>query len=208
MRLARWVGTVLLLAVSTILPVARAEPPPPLPSLLLIASDRIDDPRFQKSVVLVTRHGGRGTIGIILNRPLDVTLTKLFPSLPPAAAGNRKVFFGGPVATGRLVFAFGERQHADKATLEVHPGIFLGHATDLLGRLLRHTPPLAQLRVFAGHAGWAPGQLEHEIARGDWYLLPVDEKPVFTDAPERLWSELHRKATAQRAAQKVNSQAL
>ena len=169
------------------------------PSLLLVAREQVDDPRFAKTVLLVTRHGARGTIGIILNRPLDTSIDKLFPGLPRDKGPARPLFFGGPLGQEQLIFAFGERSTSEHHTLEVHPGIYLGHAPRLLQQLLRRAPPIAQLRIFVGHAGWAPNQLEREIARGDWYLMPVDPKIVFAEAPLKMWSELHRKASERRA---------
>lgn len=170
------------------------------PSLLLVASERLADPRFQHTVVLVTRHGGPGVIGVILNRPLAISLGKVFPSLPPGGAAGQPLFFGGPVATGQLVFAFGDRPAASSDRIEVHPGVYLGQAPGLLAQLLHRTPPPERLRVFAGHAGWAAGQLEGEIARGDWLLLPFDPALLFAPDTSRLWPELYRKASEKRAA--------
>lgn len=169
-----------------------------LPSLLLVASERVTDPRFRETVVLVTRHGGQGAIGVILNRPLDIAVGKLFPALPTNGPAARPLFFGGPVAPKQLIFAYADHGPQGSNSLEVHPGVFLSHTPGLLARLLRSSPPPTRLRVFAGHAGWAAGQLEGEIARGDWHLLPMDPVPLFAADTRRLWSELHRKASEKR----------
>ena len=147
----------------------------------------------------MTRHGGPGAIGVILNRPLGIALGKVFPALPPGHAANQPLFFGGPLATGRLVFAFGDKPAAGGDRIEVHPGVYLGQTPALLAQLLRSSPPPARLRVFAGHASWAAGQLEGEIARGDWLLLPVDPLLLFVPDTGQLWQTLHRKASERRA---------
>lgn len=170
----------------------------PLPSLLLVASERVTDPRFRETVVLVTRHGGQGAIGVILNRPLDIAVGKLFPALPTRGPAARPLFFGGPVAPKQLIFAYADHSPQGSDSLEVHPGVFLSHTPGLLAQLLRSSPPPTRLRVFAGHAGWAAGQLEGEIARGDWHLLPMDPLPLFTTDTRHLWSQLHRKASEKR----------
>lgn len=186
-----------------VLPVALLLPHPlraqtPLPSLLLVASERLTDPRFRETVVLVTRHGGQGAIGVILNRPLEIPVGKLFPALPSNGPAARPLYFGGPVAPKQLIFAYADRSPQGSDSLEVHPGVFLSHTPGLLAQLLRSSPPPTRLRVFAGHAGWAAGQLEGEIARGDWHLLPMDPTPLFAADTRQLWSELHRKASEKR----------
>jgi len=186
-----------ILALLLFLPATpRAETP--LPSLLLVASERVTDPRFRETVVLVTRHGGQGVIGVILNRPLEIVLGKLFPALPASGPAASPLFFGGPVAPKQLIFAYADRSPGGSDSLEVHPGVFLSHTPGLLAQLLRSSPPPTRLRVFAGHAGWAAGQLEGEIARGDWHLLPMDPVPLFAADTRQLWSDLHRKASEKR----------
>jgi putative transcriptional regulator len=161
-------------------------------SILLVASRKIDDPHFQQSVVLVTRHGRSAPIGVIINRPLDKHLGDALPNLP--GADKQRLHLGGPVAPNRLVFLF-RGDSSPPGTIEVIDKVFFGQQASLLGDLLAGKQPQRGLRVFAGMAGWAPGQLENEIARGDWFVLPVDAAALFERPPESLWPELYRRAT-------------
>lgn len=174
----------------------------PLPSLVLIASERLDDPRFRKSVVLVTRHGGArsGAIGVIINRPLRMPLRQLFPNIPKAPDSGEApaLHYGGPISPQNLVYLFRTTQQVPADVLEVHPRVYLGQSPILLGRLLHRELSSEGLQVFAGYSGWAPGQLEAEIRRGDWLLLPVGDEILFPKAPQGLWKELHQRASQRR----------
>lgn len=174
------------------LPLQAAEPADSR-SMLLIAAEGMADPRFRQSVVLVTRHGSsRSTVGVIVNRTLDIGLDRVFPELKQAA--QHRLHYGGPVAPGQIVFLVrSETKPAEAITLAEH--LFLSSDGDSLRRLLETPTPATRLRVFAGFASWAPYQLESEIDRGDWYLLPVDADALFNDPLDEMWPRLWRRAT-------------
>lgn len=165
----------------------------PAASIMLVASSGMKDPRFAQTVVVVTRHGRSPPIGVIVNRPTSATVGQLFPNLPEAEL-SRPLYFGGPVATDQITFLFRSRQGSDDA-IAVGPSTHLGRSGATLRKLLRGEHPHAGMFVFVGYAGWAFGQLEKEIERGDWFVLPVDEKAIFEMAPDTLWRELHRRAS-------------
>lgn len=162
-------------------------------SMLLIAAEGMADPRFRQSVVLVTRHGrSRSTVGVIVNRALDLGLDRVFPELKQAA--QHRLHYGGPVAPGQIVFLVrSETEPAEAITLAER--LFLSSDGDSLRRLLEAPTPATHLRVFNGFASWAPYQLESEIRRGDWYLLPVDADALFKEPLDELWPRLWRRAT-------------
>lgn len=161
-------------------------------SFLLVASRKLADPRFRETVILVTRISHSGPIGIVVNRPKDITLDKIFPAYP--GAGNFRLFAGGPVNPEHVSYLFrGEGGAA--GTLKVSEHVYLSYNMPLLAELLSGSRPHNGLRVVNGLAGWAPGQLEKEIARGDWYVLPVNEEIIFDRPPADIWPELFRKAT-------------
>jgi putative transcriptional regulator len=162
-------------------------------SVLLIAAEGMADPRFRQSVVLVTRHGrSRSTIGVIVNRALDMTLAPLFPGLE--AAGGHRLHYGGPVAPAQIVFLV-RAEAAPAAAINLAERLFISSDGESLRRLLDVATPDSRLRVFRGIASWAPNQLEVEIDRGDWYLLPVDTDALFNDPLDELWPKLWRRAT-------------
>ncbi len=162
-------------------------------SVLLIAAEGMADPRFRQSVVLVTRHGSSSaTVGVIVNRSLGVPLDRVFPELKQAA--EHHLHYGGPVAEGQIVFLV---RGADEpaAAITMAEQLFLSSDGGSLRRLLAAPTPVKRLRVFSGFASWAPDQLEHEIDRGDWFLLPLDADALFGDAPDDMWLKLWRRAT-------------
>lgn len=162
-------------------------------SVLLVAAEGMADPRFSQTVVLVTRHGrNRATVGVIVNRVLDMPLDQVFPDIKPAA--QHRLHYGGPVAQGQLVFLI-RSDSAPAAAIKLAERLFISSDGDSLRQLLGAPTPASRLRVFNGFASWAPDQLEGEIDRGDWYLLPVDADVLFGDPLDELWPRLWRLAT-------------
>jgi len=165
--------------------------------VLLVARPELTDPNFVETVVLVTRHTHGGAVGVILNRPTAVTLAEALPSLERLRGGPDTVFHGGPVARTTLVFAF-RSATAPPMALHVLADVYLSLDADLLRRMLAGARPDA-LRVFAGYAGWSPGQLEAEIHRGSWHVLDADPETIFEMDPRTMWRTLLRRATSRSA---------
>jgi putative transcriptional regulator len=162
-------------------------------SVLLIASEDMADPRFRQSVVLVTRHGrSNSTLGVIVNRPLNAGLERVFPEIRQAA--QHRLHYGGPVAPADLVFML-RGETAPASSIILAEGLFLSSNIESLQRLLEAPTPATRLRVFRGFASWAPYQLENEIDRCDWHLLPVDADALFNDPLDGMWLKLWRRAT-------------
>lgn len=164
-------------------------------SILLVASTQMQDPRFMQTVVLVTRHGRSPPLGVIINRPLPTTLSEIIPQLPDDEA-KRPLFFGGPIAPNTLVFLFRSSKGSDDA-IAVAKDIHLGRSSATLNELLSGRHAHSGLRVFAGYAGWADGQLESEIRRGGWHVLPLDRELLFDKDVAQIWPELIRRASQQ-----------
>lgn len=164
-------------------------------SILLVARKGMRDPNFRQTVLLLTDHGRRGTIGVILNRPMQTGLNHVFPDTPGLQNGQDRLFFGGPVSRHTLVFLYRAPSKANEA-LHVADDIYMSMSPEILAGLLRREAPTRDLRVFSGYAGWAAGQLTAEIARGDWHVLKAEPEVVFSKAPERLWQEMVLRATA------------
>ena len=168
----------------------------PLKSILLVARKNLPDPFFRDSVVLVTRSGGPAPapVGVIVNRPTDVPLSRVFPDIERLRSRDETLFFGGPVMPEQLLVVFRAAVPPAEA-IEVLDGVYMSLSRELLRELLGRENPVEGLRVFAGHAGWAPGQLESEVARGDWHLVAADARKVLEMEPEKLWKELERRAS-------------
>jgi putative transcriptional regulator len=145
-------------------------------------------------VVLVTNYGGRAPIGVIVNRPTGIALAKVLPDIERLRSSDEKVFFGGPVRRAELVVLF-RAEVVPAEAIEVVDGVGMSSSARLVRELLDREAP-GELRVFAGHASWGRGQLEAEVARGDWHLAPADAAAIFGRNPENLWQELDRKTSA------------
>ncbi|CAN5734087.1 MAG: YqgE/AlgH family protein [Actinobacteria bacterium] len=150
---------------------------------LLIAGPALVDPNFRRTVVLVGEHSDEGALGLILNRPLEATVAEAVPELSTLAAGVDQVHFGGPVQPSAIVVLadFAEPDRAGSLVL------------DSVGFLPAEVDPeelgeLRGARVFAGYAGWGPGQLDGELEEGSWIVEPALAEDVFTVEPDELWS--------------------
>jgi len=171
-------------------------------SILLVAKPGLPDPRFAQTVVLVTRTPERQTLGVILNRPLPVRLAELVsePELARNYAGP--VFFGGPVLERTLVALFRSPGEPPAPAFRIADGVWLSIHPGNVERLLRGAGPgyPDEYRVYAGFSAWAPEQLESEIERDSWYVLPLSADVLFRADPAGLWEELLERARGRRAA--------
>ena len=175
--------------------------------VFLVAKRHLADPNFRETVVLVTQHGGGGPVGVIINRPTRLLLRSVFPENERLADSPEPVYFGGPVSPQLLVYAFRANDRPEGA-LTVLPGLHLSFNPTLLAELLHRANPTSALRVFAGYSGWGPGQLQHEVARGDWYMVRADAETVFSKDPGNIWGEMLRRATAKQAIAPARNRAL
>jgi putative transcriptional regulator len=160
----------------------------PLTAILLIARAELPDSNFRDSVVLVMNNIGSAPGGLIINRPTRIAVARLFPDLERLAQMDDKVYFGGPVAIASVSFLFRADTPPEHAT-QVLDGVYVSMNLELLRQLLSRDKPMDGLRIFIGHSGWAPGQLEAEIARGDWTLAPTEPDAIFGRRSERPWPE-------------------
>ena len=164
---------------------------------LLVAKPGMMDPTFNESVVLAVRSDDGGPIGVILNRPSTVSLRSLYPDRPELANRRDLIFLGGPVEPDALLFAFRSPRKPSKC-LFVADDIYISGFSEVLAEILKHPENTAQQRFFTGFSGWAAGQLEDEIARDGWYVLPFDPRAVFDINPLTMYEEMLRRATAPR----------
>ena len=159
-----------------------------LTSHFLIAMPAMSDPNFSRTLTFVCEHNERGALGIVVNRPIEVTLAALFKQveieLPESALTTQPVFFGGPVQFDHG-FVLHRPVGAWKSTLPVGD-IGLTTSRDILEAMARGQGPHEQL-VALGYAGWAPGQLEHEILANGWLTVQADLDTIFQVPPEERY---------------------
>jgi putative transcriptional regulator len=158
---------------------------------LLVASPGITDANFARSVVLVLRHGDDGTIGVVLNRPTNLVPAETFPELTQSIGSyTGKLFRGGPIAPTRLLYLVRGLAAATVSGPEVLDKVFLSVEDATLPDMVRLADGTNELRLYAGHAAWVPGELQREIATGGWQVLRATPELVFHADPGKLWMEL------------------
>ena len=158
----------------------------PLTAILLIARGDLPDPSFADSIVLVMNNLGPAPIGIIINMPTRIPVSRLFPDLKRLAQVRDKVYFGGPIDVGSVWFLFRAATPPEHA-IEACEGVYLSADRQLLFQLLGRRKPMDGLRIFVGRAGWAPGQLEAEIERHDWTPKRAESEAIFSGKSEHPW---------------------
>jgi putative transcriptional regulator len=159
-----------------------------------VAAPGLSDPNFRRTVVYVIEHRDRGTLGVVLNRPGEVSVRDVLPSWAPLATLPHAVFVGGPVESQTALCLAAVRTGQDPATLSGLVGV---RGPVALVDLDSDPGPLASrlrgLRVFAGYSGWDAGQLAAEIGRGDWIVVPALPDDVLAGHDPNLWGRVLRR---------------
>lgn len=155
---------------------------------LLVAGAGLWDPNFRRAVILVGHHDEEGAVGVVLNRPAQVSVAEAVPPLGELVPPGESLFVGGPVQPQAAVVLADFEDPAQAGML----------AFDSVGFLLGdvepdRTGPIRRARVFAGYAGWGPGQLEAELEGSSWIVEPAAVDDVFGDDPDTLWSRVLRR---------------
>jgi len=152
----------------------------------LIATPAMRDTRFDRAVILMLRHDQSGAFGIVINRPLGQRpMADLLGAGDTAASGNVQVFSGGPVQPN-MGFVVHSTDYRRAETLDVDGRIAMTPSREVLRDIADNKGPAKALIAF-GYAGWAPGQLESELARNVWYTAPEDPALVFDDDRDKVW---------------------
>jgi putative transcriptional regulator len=156
---------------------------------LLVAKREMTDPNFAESVVLLLRYDLEGALGVIVNRRGDKRLSTLLPEIESLDGTRDTVFRGGPVTDGELFVLVRSGRPLDGAH-PVFADFHVSQSRELLERLAAAPRGDTPFRVYAGYAGWAPFQLDYEVARGDWHIVPARGEVVFADRPAEVWQRL------------------
>lgn len=176
-------------------PAAADEPPAPAgeravaqlaKGKLLVASRDLLDPNFAETVVLLVDYDRDGAIGVVVNRPSPVPLGVALPDVKELRERPDVVYLGGPVARDRMLILLRSR-HEPPQSLRVFDRVFASGSLDALRNSMARGE---SVRAFAGYAGWGPGQLDNEVARGDWLIGPGESDAVFAEKPDTVWDAL------------------
>jgi putative transcriptional regulator len=163
--------------------------PPAAAGRLLVATPLLGDPHFARTVVYLLEHDGGGTVGVVLNRPSHTPVGQVQPDWHDAVSGPAVVFGGGPVQPDGAL-CLGQLADGVSGIREVVDGV---STVDLDGDVTVIAPNARRLRVFAGHAGWAPGQLDDELAEGAWWVLLGGPDDLFSEEPSSMWRRVLRR---------------
>jgi putative transcriptional regulator len=153
---------------------------------LLIAIPELPDSNFFRSVVLMLQHSEEGASGVILNRPSNISVAKVWDEISSKVCvcnSEQTINVGGPVE-GPLIAL-----HASLSLGEVQilPGLFMSISRDNLNQLVNQETH--EFRIYSGYAGWAPQQLESEIKQGGWLTMKAEYEHVF-NSPDELWKNV------------------
>jgi putative transcriptional regulator len=162
----------------------------PAKGKLLVATRQIDDPNFSRTVILLLAYeGDGGAMGVVVNRPTPIPLAKILPQFRGLAGRGDQVWLGGPILpTSLLVLHKSPKPGGDAEA--VFGDVYVLTSRDAVEGLLRRKKRVGRFRAYAGHAGWGPGQLENEVERGDWLVVPARPEVVFSEKPGEVWEKL------------------
>ena len=151
---------------------------------LLLDSGQLRGSFFQRTVVLICQHDAEGAFGLVLNRATGSNVGEMIVADLPDSLKECPLYLGGPVQPTALSFL-----HSDTFLPEanVMPNVNLGHSLDSLLEIGESFSATRKVKMFAGYAGWSPGQLEDEMERDAWLIHPASLDLVFETDPTRLW---------------------
>ena len=166
----------------------------------LIATRKLNDQNFYRSVVLIVEHNKEGATGLIVNRPSSFSITNALSRYFDMPKLEDLVFMGGPVEPNGM-FALHNAGDLEKAKDAIVPGLFMGSSPEVFEQVvwrISEGDPDLDFRIFFGCAGWAPLQLESELYRMDWLTTPATAEDIFEIDPYDLWDTLHGRAMEER----------
>ena len=164
-----------------------SEPRKFLKGKLLLDGGGLSGSFFHRSVVLICEHNAEGAFGLMLNRSAGNKVGEVLVADLPDALRDSPLFLGGPVQPGALSFLHTDNFIPDAGVL---PNLALGHSLDDLLEIGESFSAAKKVKMFAGYAGWSPGQLEIEMKRKSWLTFPASLELVFETPPDELWQKI------------------
>jgi len=173
--------------------------------ILLLSMPQMADPNFARTVILLCDYTDGGAFGLVVNRQMSEPAWKLIRTDPPVRVDpDVRLWIGGPVDPQRTWVLMSEAQGPDDEQREICPGVVLSVSNELTLQLLQ-APPSSRARVIIGYAGWAPGQLDQEIAASAWLSMDVDPTLIFGVPPDKMWETAIRRLGADPAGLQTSS---
>lgn len=163
--------------------------------VFLVAHPRIRDPRFSETVILLVEYDRNGALGLIINRPTDTRVSSLLPDIEGLKDRPDTVRYGGPVSM-QQIFILVRSPKTPEMAQRVFRDVYYSTSRKLLDQMLSQKKEGDAFLMYAGYAGWAGGQLENELRRGDWGIVPADAAMIFDREPSQVWHELTKRGPA------------
>lgn len=161
----------------------------PEKGVFLVANEQLKDPRFRNGVILLIRHNAQGSAGLVVNRGSRLPLSAILPKDSGLTGNGSTLSYGGPVEQNVLLALFKVRSHPPEHAEEVLDGLYVT-GVEVLDEWTDFSDEIVSYRAFLGYTGWAAGQLEAEIKRGDWSVLEADAESVLEGEHGQLWMRL------------------
>jgi putative transcriptional regulator len=168
---------------------AMADPSKFLKGQLLLDSGELQGSFFQRTVLLICQHDAEGAFGLVLNRSTGSKAGEMIVADLPETLKEQQLFLGGPVQPTALSFLHSDSFIPDATVM---PNLSLGHSLDSLVEIGESFSAVKKVKLFAGYAGWSPGQLESEMQRRSWLTHPASLDLIFDTPPEKLWQMVLR----------------
>ncbi len=162
---------------------------------LLVAANHLRDPSFYRAVVLMVEHNDDSAMGLIINRPDSIAIDAAIAEAKMSSVGMGPIYSGGPVETTSL-FILHSCTELGSSDEEITSGIFVTGSHDSFDSLINNEAGCEHecgFRVYRGYAGWGPAQLEGELDRGDWRIMPAEAELVFEEDPYEIWEACTRR---------------
>ena len=145
------------------------------------------DPHFKRASVLLCEHTPEGSLGFIMNKPIEMAVDRLVGDFPEFES---QVFYGGPVATDTLHYVHSVGDLLEES-IKVCPGVWWGGRFDKLKFLIESKLIKPEdIRFFVGYSGWSEGQLEEELEYGSWVIADMHANYLFKASSKKLWSKI------------------
>jgi len=155
----------------------------------LVADRKLNDPNFRETVVLLLQYSPRGAMGLVVNRPTDVRLSHAVPEIEELERRDDTLHKGGPVPSEALFLLFRSARPLAESN-RVFGDVFLSPSLGVLDQLVNGAGGESDFRLYVGHSGWGPGQLEYEIEGGHWHVVDGVSDLVFAEKPSSVWQRL------------------
>lgn len=159
----------------------------------LVASRQLKDPNFFETVVLLLDYDSHGAMGLVINRPTQVRVSTVLPDVEGLQQLTDIVFVGGPVARTHMLLLI-RTSNPPEGSHPVLDDTYISSNQTVLQRMIDDKDHGERVRVYAGYAGWAPGQLDQEVSRKDWHVLQADSETIFDKDPSEIWPTLIRQS--------------